>query len=83
MSYSLQGLNNHIATTITAQYWLNRIYPKKIRDAHVSGDFHIHDLGLLSVYCCGWDLKDLLLKGFKGGNKGVLINYPEKTDLNF
>ena len=66
MSYSLQGLNNHIATTITAQYWLNRIYPEAIRDAHVSGDFHIHDLGLLSVYCCGWDLKDLLIKGFRG-----------------
>ena len=66
MSYSLQGLNNHIATTITAQYWLNRIYPEAIRDAHVSGDFDIHDLGLLSVYCCGWDLKDLLIKGFRG-----------------
>jgi len=66
MSYSLQGLNNHIATTITAQYWLNRIYPPEIREAHVGGDFHIHDLGLLSVYCCGWDLRDLLLKGFKG-----------------
>jgi len=66
MSYSLQGLNNHIATTITAQYWLNRIYPPRIREAHISGDFHIHDLGLLSVYCCGWDLRDLLLKGFKG-----------------
>jgi ribonucleoside-triphosphate reductase len=66
MSYSLQGLNNHIATTITAQYWLNRIYPPEIREAHINGDFHIHDLGLLSVYCCGWDLRDLLLKGFKG-----------------
>ncbi len=66
MSYSLQGLNNHIATTITSQYWLNRIYPREIRDAHVNGDFHIHDLGLLSVYCCGWDLRDLLLKGFRG-----------------
>ncbi len=66
MSYSLQGLNNHIATTITAQYWLNRIYPPEIREAHIGGDFHIHDLGLLSVYCCGWDLRDLLIKGFKG-----------------
>jgi len=77
MSYSLQGLNNHIATTITAQYWLNRIYPKEIRDAHVSGDFHIHDLGLLSVYCCGWDLKDLLLKGFKGV-EGKVASKPAK-----
>ncbi|MDI3310641.1 MAG: ribonucleoside triphosphate reductase [Thermoanaerobacterium sp.] len=66
MSYSLQGLNNHIASTITANYWLNKIYPKEVRDAHVNGDLHIHDLSLLSVYCCGWDLKDLLVSGFTG-----------------
>lgn len=66
MSYSLQGLNNHIASTITANYWLNKIYPKEVRDAHVNGDLHIHDLSLLSVYCCGWDLKDLLISGFTG-----------------
>ncbi len=66
MGYSLQGLNNHIASNITSNYWLNKIYPDDIADAHRNGDFHIHDLGLLSVYCCGWDLKDLLLKGFTG-----------------
>jgi ribonucleoside-triphosphate reductase len=66
MSYSLQGLNNHIATAVTAKYWLERIYPPEIRDAHVNCDFHIHDLGLLSAYCVGWDLRDLLLKGFAG-----------------
>ncbi|MDK2815285.1 MAG: hypothetical protein PWP18_1198, partial [Thermoanaerobacter sp.] len=66
MSYSLQGLNNHISSTITAHYWLNKIYPPEVRDAHVNGDLHIHDLGLLSVYCCGWDLRDLLLSGFTG-----------------
>ncbi len=66
MGYSLQGLNNYIASKITSEYWLNKIYPKEIRDAHINGDFHIHDLGLLSVYCCGWDLKDLLTQGFKG-----------------
>ncbi|MCL2156293.1 MAG: ribonucleoside triphosphate reductase, partial [Leptospirales bacterium] len=66
MSYSLQGLNNHISTTITAKYWLERIYPPEIRECHINGDFHIHDLGLLSAYCVGWDLKDLLLKGFTG-----------------
>jgi len=66
MSYSLQGLNNHIATTVTAKYWLERIYPPEIRNAHVNGDFHIHDLGLLSAYCVGWDLKDLLVRGFCG-----------------
>ncbi|MGD8985547.1 MAG: ribonucleoside triphosphate reductase, partial [Desulfobacteraceae bacterium] len=66
MCYSLQGLNNYISSDITSEYWLNRIYPPGIRDGHRSGDFHIHDLSLLSVYCVGWDLKDLLMQGFKG-----------------
>jgi ribonucleoside-triphosphate reductase (formate) len=66
MSFSLQGLNNYISSDITSEYWLNRIYPPEIRDAHKNGDFHIHDLSLLSVYCVGWDLKDLLISGFKG-----------------
>ncbi|MEA1967203.1 MAG: ribonucleoside triphosphate reductase [Thermodesulfobacteriota bacterium] len=66
MSYSLQGLNNFISSDITAEYWLNKIYPPKIRDAHNSGDLHLHDLSLLSVYCVGWDLQDLLMEGFKG-----------------
>jgi len=66
MGYSLQGLNNHIASNITSNYWLNKIYPDYIAAPHREADFHIHDLGMLSVYCCGWDLKDLLLKGFTG-----------------
>ncbi|MCP4023758.1 MAG: ribonucleoside triphosphate reductase, partial [Desulfobacteraceae bacterium] len=66
MSYSLQGLNNYISSDITAEYWLNKIYPPQVRQAHYSGDIHIHDLSLLSVYCVGWDLQDLLLEGFKG-----------------
>ncbi len=66
MGYSLQGLNNHIAANITSNYWLSKIYPEYVADAHRQGDFHIHDLGMLSVYCCGWDLKELLLKGFTG-----------------
>ena len=66
MSFSLQGLNNYISSDITSEYWLNKIYPPEIRDAHKNGDFHIHDLSLLSVYCVGWDLKDLLINGFKG-----------------
>ncbi len=66
MCYSLQGLNNYISSDITAEYWLNSIYPPEIRQAHVSGDFHLHDLSLLSVYCVGWDLQDLLRTGFKG-----------------
>lgn len=66
MGYSLQGLNNHIAANITSHYWLNKIYPADVARAHREGDYHIHDLGMLSVYCCGWDLKDLLLRGFTG-----------------
>jgi ribonucleoside-triphosphate reductase (formate) len=66
MCYSLQGLNNYISSDITSEYWLNRIYPPEIRDAHKRGDFHIHDLSLLSVYCVGWDLKDILVQGFRG-----------------
>ena len=66
MDYSLQGLNNYISSEISKIYWLNKIYPKEIKDAHDEGNFHIHDLGLISVYCVGWNLLDLLIKGFKG-----------------
>ncbi len=66
MSYSLQGLNNYIASEVSKTYWLNKIYPPEIKEAYLNGDFHIHDLGLLSVYCVGWDLQDLLITGFKG-----------------
>ena len=66
MGFSLQGLNNYIASDITSEYWLNRIYTPAIREAHTDGDFHIHDLNLLSVYCVGWDIADLLRQGFKG-----------------
>ncbi|MCK4525247.1 MAG: ribonucleoside triphosphate reductase, partial [Candidatus Andersenbacteria bacterium] len=66
MSYSLQGLNNYIANVITSKYWIEKIYPPEIREAYNKGDFHIHDLGLLAVYCCGWDLKDLITNGFGG-----------------
>ena len=66
MEYSLQGLNNYIAGEISKTYWLNKIYPKEIRQAYEKSDLHIHDLGMLSVYCVGWDLMDLLTEGFKG-----------------
>lgn len=66
MSYSIQGLNNYIASEISKKYWLNKIYPEYIKNAHISGDIHIHDLNIISVYCVGWDLKDLLSEGFTG-----------------
>ncbi len=77
MSFSVQGLNNYVASAISARYWLNKMYPENIRQAHVNGDFHIHDLGLLAPYCCGWDLKDLLIKGFRGVHEKVQSNPPK------
>ncbi|MDD4203210.1 MAG: ribonucleoside triphosphate reductase, partial [Candidatus Omnitrophica bacterium] len=66
MGFSLQGLNNYIASEVSKIYWLNKIYPENIKKAHIEGDMHLHDLGAISVYCVGWDLQDLLLNGFKG-----------------
>ena len=66
MDYSLQGLNNYISSEVSKVYWLNEIYSPEIRRSHTEGDFHIHDLSLLSVYCVGWDLFDLLMEGFRG-----------------
>ena len=77
MSFSVQGLNNYIASAVSSQYWLNKLYPEKIRNAHVNGDLHIHDLGLLAPYCCGWDLKDLLIKGFRGVAEKVQSKPPK------
>lgn len=71
MDYSLQGLNNYISSELSKVYWLNEIYPPEIKKAHVDGDFHIHDLSLLSVYCVGWDLNDLLIEGFRGASGKV------------
>jgi ribonucleoside-triphosphate reductase (formate) len=77
MTYSLQGLNNHVASIISANYWMNKIYPKEIRKAHTNGDIHIHDLALLSPYCTGWDLKEFLVRGF-GGVPGKVNSKPPK-----
>ena len=77
MNYSLQGLNNHIISAVSSTYWLEKIYPKEIRNAHKHGDFHIHDLGLLSAYCCGWDLETLLLKGFRGAPQKITSSPPK------
>ena len=76
MCYSLQGLNNYISSDITSEYWLNKIYPEEIRDAHNKGDIHIHDLGLLANYCCGWSLQDLLKKGFRGVSGKIASDPP-------
>jgi ribonucleoside-triphosphate reductase len=77
MAYSLQGLRNHVAEKITERYWLNKLYPLEIMEAHQSADMHIHDLGSLSSYCAGWDLKDLIVRGF-GGVPGKITSRPAK-----
>jgi len=77
MTYSLQGLNNHVASILSSNFWLNKIYPREIRKAHLYGNIHLHDLALLSAYCCGWDLKDLLIRGF-GGVPGKVNSAPAK-----
>ncbi len=77
MTYSWQGLNNYLSSTIQANYWLHSIYPKEISNANIDKDIHIHDLGMLAVYCCGWSLEDLLLKGFTGVS-GKISSGPAK-----
>jgi len=77
MAFSLQGLNIHVSSAISTKYWLNKIYSPLVRNAHLEGDLHIHDLQQLSAYCCGWDIKDLLLQGFRGVVGKIESNPPK------
>ncbi len=77
MAFSLQGLNHYVTSHVIKNYWLNKIYPKEIREANESGDFHLHNLDTFGPYCVGWDLYDLLLKGF-GGVSGKVETKPAK-----
>ena len=77
MAYSLQGLNFNIAGRVISNYWLGRVYPKEIAQAHKVADLHIHDLDCLAAYCVGWDLKQLLLEGFTGV-RGKVASKPAK-----
>lgn len=77
MGYSLQGLNHYISSEVSKTYWLNTIYPTEVREAHEQGDIHLHDLNLLSTYCVGWDLQDLLREGFCGV-AGKAVSRPAK-----
>jgi len=77
MAFSLQGLNHYGVSYIIKKYWLNKIYPQEIREAYESGDLHIHNLDTLGPYCVGWDLYDLLLRGF-GGVPGKVETKPAK-----
>ncbi|MEQ8235318.1 MAG: ribonucleoside triphosphate reductase [Syntrophomonadaceae bacterium] len=77
MTYSLQGMNFHLSSVIVSQYWLEQIYTPQMKEAQGSGDMHIHDLGILGVYCVGWDIRDLLMEGFKGV-RGKVASGPAK-----
>jgi len=77
MNYSLQGLNFYLASSIAARYWLHKVYPPEVQKAHREADIHVHDLGMLSVYCCGWDLQSLLELGF-GGVPAKIESHPPR-----
>lgn len=64
--YSLGGLILNASGKLIANYWLNFVYSERVRDAHRSGDMHIHDLDMFSGYCAGWSLRQLLEEGFNG-----------------
>jgi ribonucleoside-triphosphate reductase len=76
MDFSLQGLNNYLSTDKVKNFWLNEVYTPEIKKAHTKGDIHIHDLGHLAVYCMGWDLYDILKKGFRGVKNKIECNPP-------
>ena len=64
--YSLGGMILNTSGKVTANYWLDHVYPDAIGKAHRNGDLHIHDLDMLAGYCAGWSLRNLLIEGFNG-----------------
>ena len=81
IDYSHSGLMLHTAGAVIANYVLNNVYTKEIKDAHVNGFFHIHDLGMgTSGYCAGWSLKQLLNEGFNGPKNKVAAGPPKHFD---
>ena len=75
VTYSIGGLILSNSGAITANYWLSEVYDKEIADAHRNCDFHIHDLSMLSGYCAGWNLKQLIQEGL-GGVPGKITSAP-------
>lgn len=63
---SFGGLNKYISGEVSKNYWLNEVYTPNIKSAYLDGDFHIHDLGGLTLYCCGFSLENILLMGVQG-----------------
>lgn len=64
--FSFGGMNKYITAEVSKDYWLHNVYTPEIAEAYVDGHIHIHDLGGLSLYCCGYSLKDILMKGVRG-----------------
>ncbi len=77
VTYSIGGLILHNSGTVTANYWLREVYDSQIGNAHREGDLHIHDLSMLSGYCAGWSLKQLIEEGL-GGVRGKVSSSPAK-----
>ena len=82
MQRSVNGLNNYVRESFTKKYWLYKVYPEDVRQAHESGDAHIHDLGFFGPYCAGWDLRQLLMDGF-GGVEGKVESSPARHLRSF
>ena len=77
VTYSLGGLILSNSGAITANYWLSEVYDKEVADLHRNADIHIHDLSMLSGYCAGWSLKQLIQEGL-GGVPGKITSAPAK-----
>ena len=77
VTYSVGGLILSNSGTVTANYWLSEVYDKEIADAHKNADIHIHDLSMLSGYCAGWSLKQLIKEGL-GGVVGKITSSPAR-----
>ncbi len=77
VTYSVGGLILHNSGSITANYWLSEIYDEEVANAHRNADIHIHDLSMLTGYCAGWSLKQLIKEGL-GGIPGKITSSPAK-----
>jgi anaerobic ribonucleoside-triphosphate reductase len=77
VTYSVGGLILSNSGAVTANYWLSEIYDQEIADAHRNADIHIHDLSMLTGYCAGWSLKQLITEGL-GGIEGKITSAPAK-----
>jgi ribonucleoside-triphosphate reductase (formate) len=66
VGFSIGGLILHSSGAMSANYWLNEVYPENIKEAHKNATMHIHDLSMLAPYCAGWSLKQLIMEGLGG-----------------